>query len=307
MDITVQSEFPGRLRVALRGPVPAADVDALQEVAAACSLVQKVTVYPRTESLVVAYQCGGDARTRVLSHLRAIDAAAIVVARDRRPVQLAPQTNALLLDIAWLASSYLARRWFPPRSLAALWTLWRYRRYLVSVLASLVSGRLDVPVLDAAAIGISLVRFDTRTAGETMVLLDIGEALEDYTRARSHNELIGSLLAPPETAQLVRGDEELAVAASQLVPGDVVAVRTGMPVCVDGVVERGCAAVNQAALTGEPLAVERSVGDDVYAGTVVEDGEIYVRVRAVAADTRVFYRGAGGALRGFEVVGPNPA
>lgn len=287
MDITVQSEFPGRLRVALRGPVPASDIDALQEVVAACPLVQKVTTYPRTGSLAVTYRCSEGARAQVLNHLRAIDAAAIAVVRDARAVQLAPRTHALLLDIAWLAGSYLARRWFLPRPLSALWILWRYRRYLGPALALLASGRLDVSVLDAAAIGISLARLDTRTAGETMVLLDIGEALEDYTRARSQNELIGSLLALPETAQLVRGNEELAVSASQLVPGDVVAIRTGMPVCVDGVVERGCAAVNQAALTGEPLAVERTVGDDVYAGTVVEDGEIYVRVRAVAADTRV--------------------
>ena len=287
MDITVQSEFPGRVRVALRGPVPASDVDALQEIVAACPLVQKVTVYPRCGSLAVAYRRDEGARAQVLAHLRAINATAVEQARAAHPVQLAPRTHALMLDLAWLAGSYLARRWFLPRPLAAVWTLWRYRRYLRPALASLAAGRLDVPVLDAAAIGISLVRLDTRTAGETMVLLDIGEALEDYTRARSQNELIGSLLALPETAQLVRGDEELMVPASQLEPGDVVAVRTGMPVCVDGVVERGVAAVNQAALTGEPLAVERTVGDDVYAGTVVEDGEIYVRVRAVAADTRV--------------------
>lgn len=87
--------------------------------------------------------------------------------------------------------------------------------------------------------------------------------------------------------QLVEGDCERSVPASSLVAGDVVAVRSGMPVCIDGVVERGCAMVNQSTLTGEPLAVERGEGDDVFAGTAVEDGEIFVRVRASGAKTKL--------------------
>lgn len=83
------------------------------------------------------------------------------------------------------------------------------------------------------------------------------------------------------------GDTETSVPASELMPGDLVAVRTGMSICIDGVVEHGCAMVNQATLTGESLAVERTVGDDVFAGTVVEDGEILVRVRANTSQTKL--------------------
>ena len=83
------------------------------------------------------------------------------------------------------------------------------------------------------------------------------------------------------------GDTEISVAATELEPGDLVAVRTGMSICIDGVVEQGSAMVNQATLTGEPLAVERSAGDDVFAGTVVEDGSILVRVRANTAQTKL--------------------
>lgn len=120
-----------------------------------------------------------------------------------------------------------------------------------------------------------------------MFLLNVGELLEDYTRAMSENELINSLLDVPDKAQKVVGDTEVSVAATELEPGDLVAVRTGMSICIDGVVEQGSAMVNQATLTGEPLAVERSAGDDVFAGTVVEDGSILVRVRANTAQTKL--------------------
>ena len=120
-----------------------------------------------------------------------------------------------------------------------------------------------------------------------MFLLNVGELLEDYTRAMSENELINSLLDVPDKAQKVIGDTEVSVAATELEPGDLVAVRTGMSICIDGVVEQGSAMVNQATLTGEPLAVERSTGDDVFAGTVVEDGSILVRVRANTAQTKL--------------------
>lgn len=159
--------------------------------------------------------------------------------------------------------------------------------FLRAALRELAQPRLTVPVLDASAIGISFVKRDVDTAGQTMFLLNVGELLEDYTRAMSENELINSLLDVPDKAQKVVGDTEVSVAATELEPGDLVAVRTGMSICIDGVVEQGSAMVNQATLTGEPLAVERSVGDDVFAGTVVEDGSILVRVRANTAQTKL--------------------
>ena len=162
-----------------------------------------------------------------------------------------------------------------------------YMAFLRAALHELAQPRLTVPVLDASAIGISFVKRDVDTAGQTMFLLNVGELLEDYTRAMSENELINSLLDVPDKAQKVVGDIEVSVAAAELEPGDLVAVRTGMSICIDGVVEQGSAMVNQATLTGEPLAVERSVGDDVFAGTVVEDGSILVRVRANTAQTKL--------------------
>ena len=191
------------------------------------------------------------------------------------------------MDLATLIGAHYARRWFLPTPLRAVFVVAGYMTFLRAALRELAQPRLTVPVLDASAIGISFVKRDVDTAGQTMFLLNVGELLEDYTRAMSENELINSLLDVPDKAQKVVGDTEVSVAATELEPGDLVAVRTGMSICIDGVVEQGSAMVNQATLTGEPLAVERSAGDDVFAGTVVEDGGILVRVRANTAQTKL--------------------
>ena len=287
MEFSITREIPGRVRVKLAGPVPEADVDALCRAVGACSDVVRSTAYPRIGALAVAYRGGEDARGRVLGHLAGIDAEAVEQARAGCGLALASRSQSLLLDLARLAGEHFLRRWFLPKPLAAVVTAWRYRHFLRAGLRSLASARLDVPVLDAAAIGVSFAKRDPRTAGQTMLLLNVGETLEEYTRSRSEGALIEALLDLPETAQLLDGDEERQVPASELAPGDLIAVRTGMPVCVDGEVVRGTAMVNQAALTGEPLSVERVAGDNVFAGTAVEDGEIVVRVTADAGETKL--------------------
>ena len=292
MNYTIQHEVPGRVRVKLVGRVPEADIDALTRALRQHPVIQKATVYPRTGSLAVEFEPA--ARAQALAVIAAIDRTAVDEARRDCTVALAPRTNSLLMDIATLLGGHLARRWFLPAPLSTIYTVWSYRGFLKAALASLVGARLDVPVLDAAAIGISFLKRDWRTAASTMLLLNLGELLEDYTRAQSQNQLIYSLLDVPDYAQLIpcgdptlRGAEERRVQASSLVAGDLIVVRTGMPIPVDGTVEWGCAMVNQSTLTGEPLAIERSVGDDVFAGTAVEDGEAYVRVRAAATDTKL--------------------
>ena len=288
MRYSIVREIPGRLRVKLAGPVPDADLDALYRVLGACADVAKATVYPRIGELAVAYGAQVDgARARVLAHLDGIDAEAIAEAKRGAGLGIAPRTHSLLMDLAQLVGGHFLRRWFLPAPLATLWTVWSYRTFLWEALRSLSHGKLDVPVLDAAAIGISFAKRDPRTAAATMLLLKVGETLEEYTRSRSEGALIDALLDIPETAQLIDGDEERQVPTTQLKPGDLIAVRTGMPVSTDGVVVRGTALVNQSALTGEPLAVERTVGDDVFAGTACENGEIIVQVRASAADTKL--------------------
>ena len=285
MRFSIISEIPGRTRLQLAGPVPESDLDALLKLSGDIDGVHKVRVYGRIGQMALEYdeQC----RAGVLDALGALDAQAIADAKTGYVMQLEPRKNKLVMDLAALVGAHYARRWFLPTPLRAVFVVAGYMTFLRAALRELAQPRLTVPVLDASAIGISFVKRDVDTAGQTMFLLNVGELLEDYTRAMSENELINSLLDVPDKAQKVIGDTEVSVAATELEPGDLVAVRTGMSICIDGVVEQGSAMVNQATLTGEPLAVERSTGDDVFAGTVVEDGSILVRVRANTAQTKL--------------------
>ena len=288
MQYKLVSEIPGRVRVDLAGRVPEADAEPLRVALEKSPAVETARVYARIGSVALTYdEANPLARDEALAWVGVIDAAAVDAARGECAGVYAPSTDGLLLKIAELVGFHYARRWFLPAPIRAAWTIWAYRKFLAAGLRSLINGRLDVPVLDAAAVGISFVKGDFLTAGSTMFLLNIGEALEDYTKARSQHELIYSLLAMPESARRIEDGAEVSVPADELSEGDLIVVRTGMPVCVDGVVERGRAMVNQATLTGEPLAVERVAGDSVYAGTACEDGEIFVRVAKGAGNTKL--------------------
>lgn len=285
MRFSIISEIPGRTRLQLAGPVPESDLDALLKLSGEIDGVRKVRVYGRIGQMALEYD--EPRRDAVLAAVGALDAQAIADAKSGYVMQLEPRKHKLVMDLATLIGAHYVRRWFLPTPLRAIFVVAGYMTFLRAALHELAQPRLTVPVLDASAIGISFVKRDVDTAGQTMFLLNVGELLEDYTRAMSENELINSLLDVPDKAQKVVGDTEVSVAATELEPGDLVAVRTGMSICIDGVVEQGSAMVNQATLTGEPLAVERSVGDDVFAGTVVEDGSILVRVRANTAQTKL--------------------
>ena len=285
MRFSIISEIPGRTRLQLAGPVPESDLDALLKLSGEIDGVHKVRVYGRIGQMALEYD--EPSRDAVLTAVGALDAQAIADAKLGYVMQLEPRKHKLVMDLATLIGAHYARRWFLPTPLRAVFVVAGYMAFLRAALHELAQPRLTVPVLDASAIGISFAKRDVDTAGQTMFLLNVGELLEDYTRAMSENELINSLLDVPDKAQKVVGDTEVSVAATELEPGDLVAVRTGMSICIDGVVEQGSAMVNQATLTGEPLAVERSAGDDVFAGTVVEDGGILVRVRANTAQTKL--------------------
>lgn len=275
------------MRLKLAGPVPDSQLDALIEVTSSCPQVHRVQVYGRIGHMAVEYAAGPAGRSAVLSHLERITRADIQKAQQGCTLALAPRTHALLMQLARIVGAYFARRWLLPMPIRALFAINAFRPFLAAGWRELRRGRLTVPVLDAAAIGVSFLKRDPKTASQTMFLLNVGEALEDYTRASSENELIESLLNVPDSARKIEGDSETSVPATSLMPGDLIAVRTGMSICIDGVIERGCAMVNQATLTGEPLAVERTKGDDVFAGTVVEDGDILVRVREGADKTKL--------------------
>ncbi len=287
MKFRIEREIPGRLRLKLAGPVPEQDIGPFCAVLDACEGMTSYQVYPRIGLLAVEYERASDVRENVIEYLRRIERADIERSRDASSFSASERTRGLLLDIAWLAGTYLLRRFLLPNPIAMVVNAISFIPFLRAAGRSLSRARLDVPVLDASAIAMSLVQLDAKTAGETMFLLGLGETLEEYTEARSQDALIDALMNVGDSAQLVDGNVEARVMVSDLRQGDLIAVRTGMPVVVDGVIESGLAMVNQASLTGEPLAVERVAGDDVFAGTSVEEGEIFVRVKADPGKTRL--------------------
>ena len=287
MQYTIEKEIPGRIRVKLVGPVPQDDLGALEAVLAACPDIASARVYPRIGSIAIVHEPGEAGRLRTLKYLCDIDRSTIDAAREGHSLSTTAQSHNLLLDIAWLAGTYLVRRWVLPMPLSFAWNLLAFIPFARAAARSLAAGTLDVPVLDATAIATSFVQRDPKTAGETMFLLQLGETTEAYTEARSESALSDALLDVAETANKVEDGTEVQVNIADLKQGDLIAVRTGMPIVVDGVIESGLAMVNQSSLTGEPLAIERAVGDDVFAGTSVEDGEILVRCKAGPGESRL--------------------
>lgn len=147
-------------------------------------------------------------------------------------------------------------------------------------------GKIEVPVLDATAISVSVFRRDYATAGSVMFLLGIGEIIEEWTHKKSVGDLARSMSLNVNKVWLKRNEQEILVKSSDIEPGDHVVIRMGNVIPFDGEVVTGEGMVNQASLTGESLPVRRSVGQSVFAGTVLEEGEIEVLVKAVSGSTR---------------------
>ena len=152
-------------------------------------------------------------------------------------------------------------------------------RYLWNGLCTLCRGKIEVPVLDATAIGVSMFRGDINTAGSVMFLLGIGEILEEWTHKKSVGDLARSMSLNINKVWLVRDGQEVQVSAKTIQPKDLVRIHMGNVIPFDGTVTDGEAMVNQASLTGESVAVRKKEGSSVYAGTVVEEGEITVCVK----------------------------
>lgn len=159
--------------------------------------------------------------------------------------------------------------------------------FVLSGVKSLLRGRFDVAVLDGAALLVSLLRRDFRTAGLLIVLLGLGEMLESYTRKKSMASLADELALRVDSVWVRRGDGNVKIALRDVTKEDVVVVHAGNAIPVDGIVVDGDGSVNQASMTGEPLPVHRMKGGTVFAGTVLEDGELMIRPTGVGDGTRL--------------------
>jgi len=182
--------------------------------------------------------------------------------------------------------NFYMTRLFMPATIRPYWTVFSVSPLIFEGVRSLFQRQLNVAVLDAAAIGSALAMRDFNTAGTIHLLLDISETLEDWTREKSRSDLASLFRGDGKPVWVLRKGEEVQTPQENLVSGDLVIVRSGARIPVDGVVADGTAMVNQASMTGEPLSVKRGPGKEVYAGTVVEEGKIIILSEGVGDETR---------------------
>ena len=175
---------------------------------------------------------------------------------------------------------------FLPVSVRTVITSVKSVKYLWAGLKTLAHRKIEVPVLDATAIGVSIFRGDISTAGSVMFLLGIGEILEEWTHKKSVGDLARSMSLNISKVWLVRDEQEVLVPVSEIQSGDLVRVRVGNVVPFDGDVVMGEGMVNQASLTGESVPVRKTVDSYAYAGTVVEEGEITIKVKEINGSSK---------------------
>lgn len=183
---------------------------------------------------------------------------------------------------------FYLNRFLTPMSWRPYTTAWSVAPTILTGVKTLIFERkLNVDVLDAAAIGSAMAMRDYGTAGVIHLLLDISETLEEWTKEKSKRDLAGLFGGDGKPVWVLRDDEEVPIMLEDIEQGDLVVIRSGARIPVDGVVQTGTAMVNQASMTGEPLAVQKDGASksEVFAGTVVEEGKIIICSEAVGDDT----------------------
>ena len=284
MKFVIKNEIRGRLRIHLfRKKLSFAEAGRIESYLMGQHGVSKVTVYERTADIAIRYE--GD-RFALISCLKRMDLSKLDLP-DADASLAARETNALYKEkLITTVVFHYARRLFVPAPVRHALALVRSVKFIKAGLTSLWHRKLEVSVLDATAITVSLVRGDFDTAGSTMFLLKVGEILEEWTHKRSVNDLAKSMALNIGKVWKKAGDTELLVDASEISCGDEVIVRCGSTIPFDGDVTGGLATVNESSLTGESAPAAKSAGSYAYAGTVVEDGYLTLSVRETGGSTR---------------------
>ena len=188
--------------------------------------------------------------------------------------------------LVWNVAFHYARKWFLPAPLNACYNTVAAIPYVVKGLKCLCNRKIEVPVLDGTAIGVSVIRGDYATAGSVMFLLGIGEILEEWTHKKSVGDLARSMSLHVEKVWMKQDETEVLTDSSKIQKGDRIVVHMGNVIPFDGTVTEGEGMVNQASLTGESVAVRKSSGAGVFAGTVLEEGELTIQVTAIGGGSR---------------------
>lgn len=285
MKFTIKHESRGRMRVHMEQyRMTYEQADTLLYVIHNHRNVTFVKVYDRTADAVIEYVGDREQIIELLRHFHyeSANVPQTVIKTSGRALNNSYQEK-LIGSVVWHYSKKLLLPW-PIRT--AL-TVGRSIKYIGIGLKCLLQRKIEVPVLDATAITVSLVTKDFSTASSIMFLLGIGELLEEWTHKKSVDDLARSMSLNVSKVWLrTPENQEILVESSKIEKGDKVVVHMGNVIPFDGEVLDGDAMVNQASLTGESVPVQRTVGNTVFAGTVVEEGEITIRVKEVEGNNR---------------------
>ncbi len=284
MKCTILHEGKGRMRVhveKVRMTLHRADV--LEAYLNHHDAIVHAAVYERTGDVVITYTGRRSAAIAVLAGYK-FDVAeydALVTSTDSRRLNREYQDK--MFD---LVAGRCLRKLFLPAPLDAAYTAFRSIHFLWKGVRCVLSRRLEVEVLDALSIGVSLLRGDFGTAGSVMFLLNLGSLLEEWTRKKSLDDLARSMALNVDKVWVRSQGTEVLVPLTKVRSGDEVVVRSGNMIPLDGTVLEGEAMVNQAALTGEAMPVRKAEGSTLYAGTVVEEGECVFIAKAEGGSNR---------------------
>lgn len=241
--------------------------------------IDDVTVYERTGDLIIYYSFDRSKLIEILAHFsfENDEVKNIEIVGTARLVQREYEEKLIMT----IALRYFRKIFYPlPLRIALAYI--KSIKYILKALKSLAKGQLSVSVLDAVAITVSLIRGDFETASSVMFLLKIGEILEEWTHKKSVSDLANTMSLGIEKVWLKnKNDEEVLVSTNEVNVGDKIVLRTSNMIPLDGEVIDGGVTVNQSAITGESVAVNKTVGSRVYAGTVVESGECIIKVTQI--------------------------
>lgn len=246
--------------------------------------IEDVTVYERTSDLIIYYSFDRSELIEILAQFsfENDEVKNIEIVGTARLVQREYEEKLIMT----IALRYFRKIFYPfPLRIALAYI--KSIKYILKALKSLAKGQLNVSVLDAVAITVSLIRGDFETASSVMFLLKIGEILEEWTHKKSVSDLANTMSLGVEKVWLKnKNDEEVLVSTNKVNVGDKIVLRTSNMIPLDGEVIDGGVTVNQSAITGESVAVNKTVGSRVYAGTVVESGECIIKVTQINGQGR---------------------
>lgn len=284
MKFIIKHEIPGRMRIHIvQKRMSYEQADTLQYFLLNTPNVEDVKVYERTADVAIRYT---GSRANLIQLLKQFQYESVVVPEailesSGREMNAKYQEKLMTKVLMRVGGKLLI-----PAPVRTIWIGIQAVKYICEGMKSLRSRKLEVAVLDATAIAVSLARGDMKTAGSVMFLLGIGEILEEWTHKKSVKDLARSMSLDITQVWLIREEGEVLIPAKQIQPGDEVRVHMGNVIPFDGIVIEGEAMVNQSSMTGESAPVKKEVHGYVYAGTVIEEGELSIRVKEVMGSTR---------------------